>query len=100
MSQPEEKKTSDTSQGISNRESAAEEERERQEHPPLVERLPASEDVTAEADERSSADTAVEQTSGKRGSRSTAQKEAEARHSERPVPASNPVDGAFGKEPA
>jgi hypothetical protein len=39
------------------------------------------------------------QTSHKAGSRSMAQKEADSRDPDRPMPASNKVAGAFGKEP-
>ena len=40
------------------------------------------------------------QGSDKRGKRSTAQKRASSRHDFGPIPATSPVAGAFGKEPA
>jgi hypothetical protein len=82
-------------QGISNRESPDEEAIERKEHPPL-ETPGSSADVTAQADEES-----IEgdrQTSSKAGSRSLGQKEAASKYSDRQMPASAKVDGAFGKE--
>jgi len=82
--------TRDQRIGISNRELAEQEQRERSEHPPI--------DIPSETDTDTLGET-VDQTSRKSGSRSTAQKETEARHVEEPAPSSRKVDGAFGKEP-
>jgi hypothetical protein len=83
--------------GISNRESADEEQDER-------DRLPSAQDRSqsnrAGADAGNSpADTGNEQTSAKTGSRSGAQKAAEAKYVDRAHPASEKVEGAFGREP-
>jgi hypothetical protein len=84
--------------GISNRESAEEEQQER-------ERLPAAQDRSRSTDARgddAGADRAVstdnEQTSSKSGSRSSAQKAAESKYVNQPHPASEKVEGAFGRE--
>jgi hypothetical protein len=84
--------------GISNRESAAEEERERHEHPPLDTGPPPAEDAAGRIGDESEL-TRDGQTSHKAGSRSVAQKESEARYPDRSMPASHKVPGAFGKEP-
>ena len=86
--------------GISNRESATEEAREREEHPPLVEmNSPRPEDTAGAAPDEPLGDTANEQTSGKAGSRSMAQKETEARYDSDSMPPTRKVQGAFGAEP-
>lgn len=84
-------------QGISNRETPAEEHDERQRHPPRD----ASSKSTFDVDKGGAPDRVADETqsSGKSGSRSTAQKTAEAKHGNRPHPASEKVDGAFGREP-
>lgn len=79
----------DQTTGISNRESAAEESRERQEHPPLQVGEPPDQPTVA----------GDIQTSSKEGVRSSAQKQEESRDPERPVPPARKVSGAFGKEP-
>jgi hypothetical protein len=78
--------------GISNRESAAEEQEERQRFPA------AQEDEQGEREATPTADTDNEQTSSKHGSRSSAQKAAESKYVTRPHPASEKVEGAFGRE--
>jgi hypothetical protein len=93
-----EARPSDPPVGISNRESPAEEARERREHPPLDTSGPPAEDASG----RPGPDPGGElqgQTSHKAGTRSIAQKEDEARYPDRAVPASKHVPGAFGKEP-
>lgn len=81
--------------GISNRLAASEEARERAEQPPLTSPVPedAGEGVGDISDVRN------QQTSRKAGSRSLAQKEAEARYDDGSMPASRHVPGAFGREP-
>ena len=59
--------------GISNRERPQEEEQERREHP-------------------------VQSEGGAPGTKASAQKAASTRHTDRPAPPSNKVQGAFGKE--
>ena len=79
--------------GISNRESAAEEQEER-------ERLRAQ-DESPNADARGDGGGVGEneQTSSKKGSRSSAQKAADSKYVDRPHPAAEKVEGAFGREP-
>jgi hypothetical protein len=83
--------------GISNRESAAEEAKERQEHPPLNQDRLLFQDAESGGDELPLTDRAGEQTSRKSGVRSSAQKEEGSRDPERPVPPKRPVAGAYGK---
>src|SRR5207248_6179641 len=85
--------------GISNRETAADETRERQEHPPLDPSSPPPEDAAGRVGEQPLDDLRDRHTSHKAGSRSIAQKEAESRYPDRSMPASRKVAGAFGKEP-
>ena len=85
--------------GISNRESAAEEARERQDFPPLDTGSPAPEDAAGRVGEEPLDDISDRHTSHKAGSRSIAQKEAESKYADRSMPASRKVAGAFGKEP-
>jgi hypothetical protein len=84
--------------GISNRESAAEEARERDEHPPVDTGSPPAEDAAGRVGDESEL-TRDGHTSHKAGSRSVAQKESESRYPDRSTPASHKVPGAFGKEP-
>jgi|SRR6185437_15601111 len=84
--------------GISNRESAAEEERERREHPPVDTGSPPAEDAAGRVGDEQDL-SRDGHTSHKAGSRSVAQKEAESRYPDRSTPASHKVPGAFGKEP-
>jgi hypothetical protein len=86
--------------GISNRESASEEERERREHPPLVQDQTRFQDAESGDSELPLNDLAGEQTSRKSGVHSSAQKQEASRDPERPVPPSRPVAGAYGKEGA
>ena len=89
--------TKDTNPGISNRESAEEEQRERERLRPVPH---ASEPQDAEGG-RSAATpggSENEQTSSKGGTRSGAQKGAESKYVTRPHPASEKVEGAFGRE--
>lgn len=88
--------TSDT--GISNRETATEEARERKEHP-AVEPPPQQEDVKGEVAEETLDAMGEGQTANKAGSRSQAQKQSESRYADRPAPSTQKVAGAFGKEP-
>jgi hypothetical protein len=91
--------TSEQHSGISNRESAAQEAEERQEHPPLDTGSPAPEDAAGRVGEQPLDDTRDRHTSHKAGSRSIAQKEAESRYPDHSMPASRKVAGAFGREP-
>jgi hypothetical protein len=94
--------------GISNRESADEEARERREHPP-EHRQPPVEDIGGRSEDPAdlSRDAAREaragaskdlQTSQKAGMRSSSQKEDDRRHADGPAPSTRKVAGAFGKE--
>ena len=84
--------------GISNRESAAEEARERQEHPPLNPPASPFQDPESGGGELPLNDQAGEQSSRKSGLHSSAQKQEGTRDPERPVPQSRPVAGAHGTE--
>jgi hypothetical protein len=86
-------------QGISNRESAEAEARERQQHPPVQEGTPPPEDASGRKGDEPFETAGNRQTSRKAGSRSTAQKEANARDPDSSVPAAGKVPGAFGREP-
>lgn len=85
--------------GISNRETPAQEESERTGHPPLDTGSPAPEDAAGRVGERPLDDTRDRHTSHKAGSRSIAQKEAESQYTDRSMPQTRKVPGAFGKEP-
>jgi hypothetical protein len=85
-------------QGISNRESAAEEAAEREEHPRVEDQRPP-EDAAGRVGDASGLDLGG-QTSHKAGSRSIAQKEDNTRYPDRSMPPSRKVEGAFGKEPS
>jgi hypothetical protein len=84
--------------GISNRETSDEEARERQEHPPVDTGSPPPEDAAGRVGEQPLTDNRDRHTSHKAGSRSIAQKEAESKYADRPMPASRKVAGAFGRE--
>lgn len=86
--------------GISNRESAREEEAGRATHPPAEAGSPPAEDAAGRVGDQPISDDNGLQTSHKTGSRSMAQKEAESRYPDRSMPASRKVAGAFGKEPS
>jgi hypothetical protein len=85
--------------GISNRESADEEARERREHPPIDAGSPPPEDAAGRVGDVPLDHRDGLQTSHKAGSRSIAQKEAGARYADRSQPAARKVAGAFGREP-
>jgi hypothetical protein len=85
--------------GISNRETPAEEARERDEHPPLDPGSPPPEDAAGRVGEEPLADLRDRHTSHKAGSRSIAQKEAESKYADHSMPAARKVGGAFGKQP-
>jgi hypothetical protein len=88
-----------TRTGISNRESADEEARERRMHPPIEAGAPPAEDASGRVGDPEPASEGPRQTSHKAGSRSVAQKEAGSRYPDRSMPSSHKVAGAFGKEP-
>jgi hypothetical protein len=85
--------------GISNRESVADEARERSEHPPVDTSSPPPEDAAGRVGEEPLDDLRNRHTSHKAGSRSIAQKESGSRYPDRSTPASRKVGGAFGREP-
>ena len=90
---------SNETQGISNRESSAEEEQERMEFPPMSpDAPPVEQDAGGDEGERDPANNEGRQTSHKAGSRSVAQKEAESKYADRSHPASHKVAGADGRE--
>ena len=91
----------DDQQGISNRETAREEQDERREHPPeLPDAPPVEQDAAGRVGEEPLDDRRDRHTSHKAGSRSVAQKESESKYPDRSHPASHKVPGAFGDEPA
>ena len=83
--------------GISNRETPAEEEAERQAHPPVDPASPPPEDAGGDVGERRY-DNTGRQTSHKAGSRSVAQKEAGSKYADRSMPAARKVAGAYARE--
>jgi hypothetical protein len=85
--------------GISNRQSAEEDAREREDFPPVAAGSPQPEDAAGRVGETPVDDLRDRHTSHKAGSRSIAQKEVESRYPDRSMPASSKVAGAFGKEP-
>jgi uncharacterized protein (DUF342 family) len=89
----------DDEQGISNRETAHEEARERREHPPVAGGSPPAEDAAGRVGEQPLDDHRDRHTSHKAGSRSIAQKESNTRYPDRGMPAAHKVPGAFGREP-
>jgi hypothetical protein len=90
----------DDEQGISNRETAAEETQERREFPSTTpDSPPVVEDAAGRRGEAQIADYRDSHTQHKAGSRSVAQKEAESKYADRGHPASHKVAGAFGEEP-
>lgn len=89
----------DNEQGISNRETAAEEAEERREFPPIApDAPPVEQDVAGREGAQPVEDFAGSQTSHKAGSRSVAQKEAESKYADRGHPATHRVAGADGRE--
>ena len=87
------------STGISNRETATQEQKERHAHPPIDVGPPPPEDAAGRVGDVETATTDGIQTSHKAGSRSIAQKEDEARYPDRSMPPTRKAAGAFGKEP-
>lgn len=85
--------------GISNRESAEAEDRERREHAPVSTDSPPPQDAAGRVGELPMEEVPNRHTSHKAGSRSIAQKEDRARYPDRSAPPSRKVAGAFGKEP-
>jgi hypothetical protein len=85
--------------GISNRESAEAEDRERREHPPIDTNSPPPQDAAGRVGELPMEEVPNRHTSHKAGSRSIAQKEDGARYPDRSAPSTHKVAGAFGKEP-
>ena len=90
----------DDQQGISNRESAEEEQRERQQFPSRTpDSPPREQDAAGREGEEPLEDLSDRHTSHKAVSRSIAQKEAESKYADRGHPASHKVAGAHGEEP-
>ena len=90
----------DNQQGISNRETGAEERDERREYPPVSPDAPPREqDAAGRVGEQPLEDSIDRHTSHKAGSKSIAQKEGESKYADRSHPASHKVPGAFGEEP-
>ena len=90
----------DDQQGISNRETAAEESEERREFPPISPDAPPTEqDAAGRVGEDHPEANEGRHTSHKAGSRSIAQKEAESKYADRSHPSSHKVAGADGREP-
>jgi hypothetical protein len=84
--------------GISNRETADEEARDRAAHPPIT--PPARETEPDPADLNRGGVGENLQTARKEGARAGAQKAAAARHGEQPQPAAKKVPGASGRDGA
>jgi hypothetical protein len=93
------KSPQEQSTGISNRESARQEDQERAAHPPVDISSPPPQDAAGRTGEQPLEDQRDRHTSHKAGSRSIAQKEADSRYTDRSMPPSRKVEGAFGKEP-
>ena len=90
----------DDKQGISNRETAQEETKERQQFPSRTpDSPPREQDAAGREGEQPLDDISDRHTSHKAGSRSIAQKEDRARYPDRSAPPTHKVAGAFGKEP-
>ena len=85
--------------GISNRETPAQEEKERHEHPPVSRDSPPPQDAAGRVGEEPLEEVPNRHTSHKAGSRSIAQKEDSTRYPDRSMPATHKKAGAFGKEP-
>jgi hypothetical protein len=85
--------------GISNRQSAEEEARDRKEHPPVDTGSPPPTDAGGDEGEAPLELVPDRQTSHKAGSRSIAQKTDEVKYPDRSMPPTRKVAGAFGKEP-
>lgn len=88
-------------QGISNRETATEEQQERKEFPPVSpDAPPVEQDAAGRKGEDHPEANDGRQTSHKAGSRSVAQKEAGSKYADRSHPSSHKVAGADGEEPS
>src|SRR4051794_5106039 len=85
--------------GISNRETPSEEAEERVEYAPVDTSSPPPQDAAGRVGEEPLDDMNGRQTSHKTGSHSIVGKEANARYTDRGMPQTHKVDGAFGKEP-
>jgi hypothetical protein len=85
--------------GISNRETAEEEEKERQQNPPVNTGSPEPQDAAGRVGEAPMDVVPNRHTSHKAGSRSIAQKEDTTRYPDRSMPPTRKKAGAFGKEP-
>ena len=85
--------------GISNRETPAQEEQERQEHPPKDTGSPPLQDAAGRVGEEPMEEVPNRHTSHKAGVRSIAQKEDEVRYPDCGMPPTHRKPGAFGKEP-
>src|SRR5688572_320925 len=85
--------------GISNRETPAQEEKERIENPPVDRESPPPQDAAGRVGEEPMTEVPNRHTSHKAGSRSIAQKEDNTRYPDRSMPPTRKVSGAFGKEP-
>jgi hypothetical protein len=86
--------------GISNREDADAEQKERDANPSRTpDAAPAPQDAAGRSGDEGPVDDQNEQTSHKGGSRSTAQKAGGTRYAEGSMPATRKVPGAFGSEP-
>ena len=88
-------------QGISNRETAAEEAEERREFPAVTpDAPPVEQDAAGRVGEEGVDDYSDRHTSHKAGSRSIAQKEDDSKYPDRSHPATHKVAGADGREPS
>jgi hypothetical protein len=88
-----------TRTGVSNRQPAEPEARERERRTAVAAGSPPPEDAAGRVGEDPLEDLRDRHTSHKAGSRSIAQKEAGARYPDRSMPASRKVAGAYGREP-
>lgn len=86
--------------GISNRESAEAEDRERRDHPPVDRGSPPPQDAAGRVGEEPMHEVPNRHTSHKAGAHSIAEKESRSRYPDRSAPSTRKVAGAFGKEPA
>ncbi|HUR22112.1 MAG TPA: hypothetical protein VMZ90_14950 [Vicinamibacterales bacterium] len=84
--------------GISNRLSAEEEARDREENPPVNTGAPPAEDASGRKGDPTHENREGDQTAHKAGSRSVAQKEAASKYADRSMPVTHKVPGAFGEE--
>lgn len=85
--------------GISNRETPAEEQQDRVEHPRRETSPPPPQDAAGDVGEAPLEEVPNRQTAHKAGSRSIAQKEDSVKYPDRGMPQTHKKAGAFGKEP-